>query len=77
MHLNVFWKLLKSNSQINFLQGYSGSEANEIKKLITRLVISTDATRHAQGVEGLVKFQQYKKSLKGENAMVSLLLVST
>jgi hypothetical protein len=23
MHLSTFWKLLKSNSQINFLQGYS------------------------------------------------------
>ncbi len=70
MHLSVFWKLLKSNSQVNFLQGCPMMESIEIKKLITRMVMSTDPIHHPEGVDTIKKLHLYRKTLKGENALL-------
>lgn len=40
-------------------------EAIEIKKLITRMVMCTDAVRHAEGLETIRKLNIYRKALKG------------
>jgi hypothetical protein len=50
MHLNIFWSILRKNSQVNFLQGYSKNESNEIKKLITRMILATDVSKHFKGL---------------------------
>lgn len=53
MHLSTLWKILKKNSQVNFLQGYSSYESAEIKNLITRMVLATDIAKHFNGLDQL------------------------
>ncbi len=65
MHLSSLWGILKKNSQVNFLQGYSSHEASDIRKLITRLVMATDVTKHFKGLEGLKQFSKAKRALEG------------
>lgn len=74
MHLNRFWTVLKKNSQVNFLQGYCTYESNDIKKFITRLILSTDVAKHFKGLETLKQFSKYKKPLEGENSIVNIIL---
>ena len=70
MHLNRLWGLLKKHSQVNFLQGYCSYESNDIKKFITRLILSTDVAKHFKGVDTLKHFIKSKRPLEGENTMV-------
>lgn len=63
MHLNSLWGLLKKHSQVNFLQGYSSHESADIRKLITRLILATDVSRHFKGLDGLKQLAKSKKAL--------------
>lgn len=77
MHLNILWGILKKHSQVNFLQGYSSYESADIRKFITRLVLSTDVSRHFKGLDCLKQLGKAKKPLDAENSIVTPLLFSS
>jgi hypothetical protein len=70
MHVANFWSLLKNNSQVNFLQGYSSYESADIRKLITRLILATDVTKHFKGVENLRQINKHKIPMDGESSLL-------
>ena len=75
MHLNEFWALLKRNSQCNFLQGYASYEANSIKNIMTKMVLSTDVASHFKDLEVLKNITK-GPVLEGKDAVVSCFLFS-
>jgi 3',5'-cyclic-nucleotide phosphodiesterase len=53
MHISTLWKILKSKSELNFLN-FSKNPKN-VKETIIKLILSTDMSSHFKNLETLQK----------------------
>lgn len=57
MHLRRLWNIIEENPNLNFLK--ASTDIKKAKKIITRLIISTDMAFHFSGLDN---FKQLKSN---------------